>query len=77
MPEAIDLMRFLAASITFMVHLGGVAVFLDEKCIGRIEKTTGLAEIINFPIVFNHSKAMVVDRLRRHRRSRLDCRTFA
>ncbi|KAI9455535.1 hypothetical protein HD554DRAFT_273220 [Boletus coccyginus] len=67
MPEAIDLMRFLAASITFMVHLGGVAVFLDENCIGRIEKTTGLAEIIDFPIAFNHSKAMVVDRLQRHR----------
>jgi len=76
-PEAIDLMRFLATSITFMVHLESVAVFLDENCIGRIEKTPGPAENIDLPDALNHSspsETMVVTRLQRHRRSRSGCK---
>lgn len=77
MPEAIDLMRFLATSITFMVHLKSVAVFLDEICIGRIEKTPELAEIIGLPYALNRSspsKTMVVNQLQRHRRSHSGCK---
>jgi len=77
MPEATDLMKFLATSITFMVHLESVAVFLDENCIGRIGKTPGSIEIIDLPDALDHSspeKTMVVNQLQCHRRSRSGCK---
>lgn len=38
MPPVLELMRFLASSITFMVRLSEVGVFVDGHCIGRIKK---------------------------------------
>ena len=78
MPEAIDFMRFLATSITFMVHLKDVRVVLDGHCIGRISKFPGLVESVDLPIEFKHSspsKMMVVNKLKRHRKYPSGCKT--
>ena len=48
-PPAFDFMRFLASSITFMVHLNDVSVYFDEHCIGRINKSPGVAKAIDLP----------------------------
>ncbi|KAG9310114.1 hypothetical protein JVU11DRAFT_9726 [Chiua virens] len=48
-PPAFDFMRFLASSITFMVHLNDVAVYFDEHCIGHIKKSPGIAKSVDFP----------------------------
>ena len=78
MPEAIDFMRFLATSITFMVHLKDVRVVLDGRCIGRISKFPGLVESVDLPIEFKHSspsKMMAVNKLERHRKYPSGCKT--
>ncbi|KAG6379359.1 hypothetical protein JVT61DRAFT_11822 [Boletus reticuloceps] len=41
MPPALEFMRFLASSITFMINLREVGVFFDEHCIGCIKKLPG------------------------------------
>ncbi|KAH0828805.1 hypothetical protein J3R83DRAFT_3253 [Lanmaoa asiatica] len=69
MPGVIDLMRFLATSITFMVHLKDVGVFLNEHCIGHIEKFPGMAKAVDLPVALERSspsKMVVVDRLECH-----------
>ncbi|KAH0825764.1 hypothetical protein J3R83DRAFT_8923 [Lanmaoa asiatica] len=48
-PPAFDFMRFLASSITFMVHLNDVAVYFDEHRIGHIKKSPGVAKTIDLP----------------------------
>ncbi|KAF9219210.1 hypothetical protein BS17DRAFT_798263 [Gyrodon lividus] len=48
-PPAFDLMRFIASSITFMVHLNEVGVFFDEHRIGHIKKFPGPAKAIDLP----------------------------
>lgn len=70
MPGGVDFMRFLATSITFMVHLKDVKVSIDERCIGHINKSPGLGAV-DPPIELKHSspsKLMVVNRLQRHRK---------
>ena len=42
-------MRFLASSITFMVNLREVGVFVDEHCIGRIKKLPGTIQAVGVP----------------------------
>ncbi|KAI9569179.1 hypothetical protein HD554DRAFT_2093722, partial [Boletus coccyginus] len=54
-PPAFDFMRFLASSITFMVHLD---VYFDEHRIGHIEQSPGVAKasnIMNIKGVQSHS----------------------
>jgi hypothetical protein len=48
-PPAFDFMRFLASSITFMVHLNEVGVFFDEHRIGHIKKSPGLPKALDLP----------------------------
>ncbi|KAF8552603.1 hypothetical protein OG21DRAFT_1443221 [Imleria badia] len=43
-PPALDFLRFLASSITFMVNLRDVGVFVAEHCIGRIKKLPGTVQ---------------------------------
>jgi hypothetical protein len=45
-PPALEFMRFLASSITFMVNLREVGVFVDEHCIGRIKKLPGSIQAV-------------------------------
>lgn len=49
MPPFLDLMRFLASSITFMMHLTNVRVFLDNHCIGNIEKSSVKSQTVDLP----------------------------
>jgi hypothetical protein len=48
-PPALEFMRFLASSITFMVNLREVGVFVDEYCIGRIKKLPGTIQAVEVP----------------------------
>ena len=48
-PPAFDFMRFLASSITFMVHLNDVGVYFDEHRIGYIKKSPGVAKAVDIP----------------------------
>ncbi|KAI6041582.1 hypothetical protein EDC04DRAFT_1265243 [Pisolithus marmoratus] len=48
-PPAFDLMRFLASSITFMVHLNDVSVYFDHFRIGHLTKSTGLPRNLDIP----------------------------
>ena len=75
MPVAIDFLRFLATSITFMAHLENVEVVLDGRCIGRINKSLACTEVIDFPIALEPSgpsEMMVVDRFQCYREYRPD-----
>ena len=46
-PLAFDLMRFLASSITFVVHLNDVSIFFDEYRIGHLTKFAGVTKAVN------------------------------
>ena len=46
MPPVLEFMRFLASSITFMVRLSEVGVFVDEHCIGRIKKLPRTVQVV-------------------------------
>lgn len=48
-PPAFDFMRFLASSITFMVHLNDIGVYFDEHRIGHIRKSPGVAKAVDLP----------------------------
>jgi hypothetical protein len=48
-PAAFDFTRFLASSITFMVHLSDVSVFLDDKRLARLTKASGIPKAIDIP----------------------------
>lgn len=48
-PPAFDFMRFLASSITFMVHLIDVGVYFDEHRIGHVKKSPGVAKAVDLP----------------------------
>ncbi|KIK92678.1 hypothetical protein PAXRUDRAFT_829728 [Paxillus rubicundulus Ve08.2h10] len=54
-PPAFDFMRFLASSITFMVHLNEVGVFFDEHRIGHIKKSPGLPKALDLPRALRRS----------------------
>ena len=48
-PPPLEFMRFLASSITFMVKLEEVEVFVDEHRIGHIKKIPGITQAIGVP----------------------------
>ncbi|KAF8549066.1 hypothetical protein OG21DRAFT_1500623 [Imleria badia] len=48
-PPALDFLRFLASSITFMVNLREVGVFVNGHCIGRIKKFPGTVQGVGIP----------------------------
>ncbi|KAG6335719.1 hypothetical protein ID866_3377 [Astraeus odoratus] len=48
-PSPFDLMRFLASSITFMVHLKDVRVYFDEFRIGHLTKASGAEGTVDIP----------------------------
>lgn len=41
-PQPYDLTRFLASSITFMVHIRSVSVFLDSHRLAHLTKSSGV-----------------------------------
>ncbi|KAF8415909.1 hypothetical protein L210DRAFT_876000, partial [Boletus edulis BED1] len=49
MPSFLDLMQFLASSITFMEHLTTMQVFFDSHLIGGIEKSSVKLQTIDLP----------------------------
>ena len=49
MPAAFDLARFLASSITFMVHLRDVSVYFDGHRLARLSKDPGIAATVQIP----------------------------
>ena len=49
MPPLSKLVQFLASSITFMVHLKNVAVFLDDSRVAQVSKSLGLPQTIPIP----------------------------
>ncbi|TFK17002.1 hypothetical protein FA15DRAFT_761246 [Coprinopsis marcescibilis] len=48
-PSPFDLIRFLSSSITFMVSLLKVTVFLDDKPLAILERTIGGSENVKIP----------------------------
>ena len=70
-------MQFLASSITFMVNITKVEVFVDEHSIGSIEKGkggTGLPGDVDIPgelMCSSPSGIMDVTKIQRHRESDL------
>ena len=49
MPPILGLMQFLASSITFMVHVTNVRVFLDSRPIGNVEKSSVEPQPVELP----------------------------
>ncbi|QRW26603.1 protein-histidine kinase [Rhizoctonia solani] len=45
----LDIARFLATSLTFMVHLQSVSLYFDGKYLAQIEKTTGIPRKLDIP----------------------------
>jgi hypothetical protein len=73
-PPALEFMRFLASSITFMVNLREVGVFVDEHCIGRIKKLPGTIKAVGVPGGLKHYtplNTMNVKKIQCHRESGL------
>ena len=69
--KTMDLIRFLATSITFMVHLTNVRVFLDGHRIGSIEKSSVGSECITLPQEIKKSGneiIMCIEEIEYHRR---------
>jgi Protein of unknown function (DUF3684) len=48
-PVAFDLIRFLASSITFMIHLSEVVVYFDDKRLVKLSKSSGIPKQIGIP----------------------------
>lgn len=68
-PPALELMQFLASSITFMVNLSNVKVFIDEHCIGRIKKLSGAVQVVDIPGELRRSSPasiMIMEEVQRH-----------
>ena len=73
-PQPLEFMRFLASSITFMVNLREVRVFVDEHCIGRIKNLPGTIQAIDVSGELKRSSPlsiMNVEEIQRHRESGL------
>lgn len=49
MPFAFDLTRFLASSITFMVHLREISIYFDGRMLSRLVKDPGTASNVPIP----------------------------
>ncbi|KAG2339109.1 hypothetical protein BDR05DRAFT_1062316 [Suillus weaverae] len=54
-PQPFDLTRFLASSITFMVHLRSVSVFLDSHRLAHLTKSPGVPRELELPKVLKKS----------------------
>lgn len=72
MPAASEFMRFLASSITFMVHLKDVTIFFDHDRVGQIKKSLGQSQAI--PILAeleqrSPEKNMIVKSVHQYRNS--------
>ena len=70
MPPLLDLMRFLASSITFTVNLRAVGVFFDGHPVGHINKSPEISQTIDIPKEMKRSSPkniMHVKKLQRHR----------
>lgn len=48
-PAAFDFTRFLASSLTFMVHLLEVSVFMDGMRLSKLTKDSGVAQPATIP----------------------------
>ncbi|OAX38848.1 hypothetical protein K503DRAFT_131582 [Rhizopogon vinicolor AM-OR11-026] len=48
-PQSYDLTRFLASSITFMVHIRSVSVFLDSHRLAHLTKSSGAPKELGLP----------------------------
>lgn len=48
-PLAFDFSRFLASSITFMVHLREFSVYFDGKLLAKLEKDPGAPKGLTIP----------------------------
>ncbi|KAI0747853.1 hypothetical protein C8Q80DRAFT_1168786 [Daedaleopsis nitida] len=48
-PQPFDFTRFLASSITFMMHLLDVSVYLDDKRLSRLTKAPGMPRALSLP----------------------------
>jgi len=62
-PPAFDLMRFLASSITFMVHLNDVNVFFDDHRIGHLTKSAGVDRVVSIPKGLKKSSSLNIMRI--------------
>lgn len=54
-PQPFDLTRFLASSITFMVHLRSVSVFFDSHRLAHLTKSPGVPRELGLPKVLKRS----------------------
>ncbi|KAG1726435.1 uncharacterized protein EDB91DRAFT_1263755 [Suillus paluster] len=54
-PQPFDLTRFLASSITFMVHLRSVSVFLDSHRLSHLTKSPGVPKELGLPKLLKNS----------------------
>ncbi|KAG6369267.1 hypothetical protein JVT61DRAFT_15512 [Boletus reticuloceps] len=63
MPSLLDLMQFLASSITFMEHLTTVQIFFDSHLIGGIEKSSVKLQTIDLPkgLKKSNNKTSIMD----------------
>ena len=57
-PAAFDFTRFLASSITFMVHLREVRVYFDDKRLVRLTKDSGIPKQLAIPPGLNSTSPM-------------------
>lgn len=57
-PQPFDLTRFLASSITFMVHLRSVSVFLDSHRLAHLTKSLGVPKELELPKVLKKSSGL-------------------
>jgi hypothetical protein len=45
----LDLAQFIATSITFTTHIRQISVYLDDECLFKISKATGVQEHVKIP----------------------------
>lgn len=57
-PLAFDFARFLASSITFMVHLREVSMYFDGKLLARLGKDPGAPKNLGIPKGLKSSSPM-------------------
>ena len=57
-PAAFDFTRFLASSITFMVHLREVSVYFDDMQLVHLTKDVGIPKQLAIPPGLNSTSPM-------------------
>jgi hypothetical protein len=48
-PVAFDFTRFLASSITFMTHLSEVSLYLDDRRLAKLTKSSNIPKELGVP----------------------------